>query len=500
MSELELGIHREITNMYELINPVRVFLSDASWNKVRSCRSYLELRLTENNPIYGVNTGFGSLANTWIENNKLQDLQVNLIRSHAAGLGDEIPESITRTAMILLVNSLAKGYSGIREEVLTLLIEMINKRIHPVSYTMGSLGASGDLATLAHLALALIGEGEVIYEGRKYSSITELSLQPVTLQAKEGLALINGTHFIAAYSLHLSRRVDELIMHTLVGAALSLEATRGTSTAFDDHIASLRLHPGHRYVSTIMSRLLEGSKIIQSHQDMHVDHKVQDPYVFRCIPQVIGAVQDSLEYLNLTLSRELNSVTDNPLIFHEDDLILSGGNFHAEPLALPLETVGMALVEMANMSEMRINRLFHPQTEELPAFLASDPGLESGYMITHYTVAALLNRARVLSHPAVTDNISVSGSQEDHVSMAMGSAQKSTEIADLVEQIIALEIYLAIRGLNMQENRPSSSKLLESIISLVNSNIEFVREDHYVREKMIQIIELVRSGQILALV
>ncbi len=375
--------------------------------------------------------------------------------------------------MKLLVNSLAKGYSGIRVETIQLLIDMINSDIIPVTYKIGSLGASGDLATLAHLALVLIGEGEVWHNNQKINGIEALNrynLKPVELQAKEGLALINGTHFITAYALHLYDKVNKMIEHNIIGTSLSLEATRGTSAAYSDKIAALRKHPGHSIIASKLRDTLDGSDILKSHISMEKDHKVQDPYVFRCVPQVLGAVEDALEYLKITVIREINSVTDNPLIFADADMIISGGNFHAEPLALPLENIGMALVEIGNITEKRINRLVHPQTPELPAFLAVNSGVESGYMIAHYTVAALLNRARVLSHPAVTDNISVSGSQEDHVSMAMGSAQKSFEIAELVEQIIALEIYLAVRGLNLQ-NRPKSSDTLENVIKIVNKVI-----------------------------
>lgn len=499
MTRLELGLKRSDKEIMEILDKKEVFLSKMTWDSVNNCRLVLEERLSENIPLYGINTGFGFLANESIEEDELGKLQINLVRSHAAGLGDEVSIEVTRTAMILLVNSLAKGYSGIRVETLKLLIDLINRDIIPVTYQIGSLGASGDLATLAHVAMVLIGEGNVRYKGQTYPSLEILekeNLSPVILCAKEGLALINGTHFITAYSLHLLKIVGSLINHNVIGTCLTLEAIRGTARAYDDKLAILRPHPGHRIIAEKLRNVLKDSDILASHKDMEFDHKVQDPYVLRCVPQILGAVYDARTYLEISVVREINSVTDNPLIFPETGEIISGGNFHAEPLALPLETVGMALVEVGNVSEKRINRLVHPQTKELPAFLASDPGVESGYMIPHYTIAALLNRARVLSNPAVTDNISVSGSQEDHVSMGMGSALKSTEIAGLIEQIVALEIYLAVRGLNMQE-RANSSPILEKIISQINSEIEFVKEDHYVRPKMIKAIELLKSGRLL---
>ncbi len=499
MNRLELGIERSEIDIKELLTDKEVYLSKTTWDGVNNCRLVLEERLSENTPLYGINTGFGFLANESIEEDELGQLQVNLVRSHAAGLGEEVSIEVTRTAMMLLVNSLAKGYSGIRVETLKLLIELINRDIIPVTYQIGSLGASGDLATLAHVAMVLIGEGEVNYKGKRYPSLEILNkenLEPVILQAKEGLALINGTHFISAYSLHLLNKVESMINHNVIGTSLTLEAIRGTARAYDDKLAMVRPHPGHRIIAEKLRNALKDSGILESHKSSEFDHKVQDPYVLRCVPQILGAVYDAKTYLKISVIREINSVTDNPLIFAETGEIISGGNFHAEPLALPLEAVGMALVEVGNVSEKRINRLVHPQTKELPAFLASDPGVESGYMIPHYTVAALLNRARVLSNPAVTDNISVSGSQEDHVSMGMGSALKSTEIAELIEQIVALEIYLAVRGLNMQE-RDRSSPILEKIISQINSEIEFVKEDHYVRPKMIKAIEMIKSGKLI---
>lgn len=499
-NRVELGVEKDQSDMYDLLDASEIYISDETRDRVGKCRIYLDDKMSENKPIYGISTGFGSLANKWIDTSKLDQLQLNLIRSHAAGLGEIVPKYITKTAILLLINSLAKGYSGIRLKTLDMLITLVNQDIIPVTYEIGSLGASGDLATLAHSALVLIGEGKVHYKGKILNSkevFEKERITPIILKAKEGLALINGTHFITSYTLHISDKLKKLIDHNIIGTSLSLEATRGTATAYDDLLATVRKHPGHKSTADKLREILKGSEILLSHRDTSSDHKVQDPYVFRCVPQILGAVNDAHSYLMDTLVREINSITDNPLIFFEEDRIISGGNFHAEPLAIPLETIGMALVEIGNVTEKRINRLVHPQTKELPAYLASDPGVESGYMITHYTVAALLNRIRVLSHPAVTDNISVSGSQEDHVSFGMGSALKTWEILEIVEQIVALEIYLAIRGLNMQVERQNSSPILENIINYVNNKIEFVKQDHVVHDKMIAAIDILRSNELL---
>lgn len=504
MEAFELGTELDSVSMFQLLDPnLKVNLADGNRGLVQQCRDILEEKISLNEPIYGVSTGFGHLANKFIPKDQIALLQVNLIRSHAAGLGAEIPPNITRIAMILLANSLAKGHSGIRLETLDLLIFMINNDIIPVTYQFGSLGASGDLAPLAHVALALIGEGEVIYQNHRYVShnlFGKLDKKTISLEAKEGLALINGTHFITAFSLQLLQDAKNLVLHNLLGTSLSIEATRGTIRAFDARISSVRRQPGQIITANILHQLLIGSEIIHSHQDVAADHKVQDPYVFRCAPQVTGAILDGIKYLQTAVSYEVNAVTDNPLIFVETKEIISGGNFHAEPLALPLETLAMAMIELANITERRIDRLVHPNTPELPSFLAKNPGVESGYMIPHYTSAAILNRLRVLAHPAVTDNTPVSGSQEDHVSNGMNSATKAHEILNLSQQIIALEIYLAVRGLNLQEGRPQSSEVLEKIVEVVNAEIPHEENDHYVRPKMLAAHSMLQENKLIGII
>ncbi len=404
--------------------------------------------------------------------------------------------------MILLANSLSKGYSGIQLTTLELLIEIINNQLIPVTYKYGSLGASGDLATLAHVALCLIGEGEFLVDNEKISAkeiLKKYSLSSVNLKAKEGLALINGTHFMTSFALHILKRGKILLLHSMITAALTIEAMQGTNTPFHPLISSVRQHHGHKIVANIIWELLDGSKIITSHKDPAVDHKVQDPYAMRCIPQVIGAIWEAFAYLEGVVATEVNSVTDNPLIFVEDKLVMSGGNFHGEPLAIPLDTVSMAIIELANITEARISRLNNPWDDQLHAFLAGDPGIESGYMIAHYTVASLINRIRTLGHPACIDNIPVSGGQEDHVSMGMNSATKAYEILEIAEEIVANELIMAVRALNMQE-RNKSSEILETVIKLVNKNIPFELSDHVVHNTVQQSLSLIRSGKIIKVV
>ncbi|RMG41488.1 MAG: histidine ammonia-lyase [Methanobacteriota archaeon] len=498
MNSFSLGTSLTRESMYSLLDPnLVVQISPETVEVVTKCRVMLEEEIEKEKPIYGVSTGFGQLANTWIEKERLEELQINLIRSHAAGMGDPIPKEITRTAMILLANSLAKGHSGIRMQTLELLKELINFNAIPITYQLGSLGASGDLAPLAHVALVLMGEGVLEYHGQRMDAnefFKRTGLEPVRLAAKEGLALINGTHFITAYALHILNLARQLLTEGMVAAALSLEALRGTSSHFNPLISSVRPHHGQQTVSSLMLQLLEGSQILKSHADPEIDHKVQDPYSLRCIPQVLGAAWDAFEYLEAKVVIEVNSVTDNPLIFPEEGMVLSGGNFHAEPLALPLEMATLAFAEIGSIAERRINRLVHPATKELPPFLAPNAGLQSGYMIPHYTAAATLNRLRTLCFPAVIDNSPVSGDQEDHVSMGMTSAIKCHEAAKLCQQIISLELLLAIRGLNLQEGRPQSSTLLEKIIDQFNHKIPFIRDDHYVHPIMKAAYEYLKSN------
>jgi len=478
-------------------HPERIDLGNSQIQRIKTCRSTLDRINKKEEPVYGVSTGFGHLENKWIPPEKQSQLQINLLRSHAIATGDQIPEKITHIAMILLANSLAKGHSGIRLSTLKRIIFFIKHQIIPITYTIGSLGASGDLAPLAHLALGFIGEGDVSYQGRRYSGeeiLEELDLSPLELKAKEGLALINGTHFITAYATNLLHQTKSLLKCSLLASALSIESLRATDTPFRLEIGQLRSHPGHLTISNIMQQILDGSQIISSHKDPRIDHKTQDAYAFRCIPQVMGAIWDALAYLERVVRIEINSVTDNPLVFPASDEIISGGNFHAEPLGFPLETSCLALIELANITEARVSRLVSPFTPELPAFLANKPGIESGYMIAHYTVAALVNKLRGLAHPNITDNIPVSGNQEDHVSMAMNTAVRSDEIFKLVKEVVLFELMMAIRGLNLVDHQ-SSSSILEEVIEHVNNSIPFERSDHVIHHTLTAFKDLYQTGK-----
>lgn len=499
MSNIILGEQLTAADVHRLVNvTTKVVLPDQAKERVEACVDFLNSINQDEQPIYGISTGFGYFQNKWINHDEQKQLQINLIRSHSAGTGEPIPKSIVRTAMILLANSLAKGYSGIRLATLELLIDLINKDLIPVTYSIGSLGASGDLAPLAHMALTLVGEGEIWSSDQHIPSDVALqqhNLHPIKLLSKEGLALINGTHFMTAYALHILHRSRNLIMYSLLASGLTIETLKGTDLPFSSLVCSVRQHAGHRVVAETMQRILADSQIIISHRDPKFDHKVQDPYVLRCIPQVVGAIWDAFAYLERTVEVEINSVTDNPLIFVDEQQVISAGNFHGEPLALPLDSVGIALVELANLTEGRISRLNNPFEAELKAFLADNPGLESGYMIAHYAVAAIVNRLRVLAHPASADNIPVSGGQEDHVSMGMTAATKTLEILQLVEEVVANEMFMAARGLNFNKVYKSST-ILEKLFEVINTEIPHVPQDHIVRSKLQAAVNLLRSGKL----
>lgn len=498
---LNLGEKTTTQFLYKAaIQDVEVKITTEFKNKVIASREVLEMINSKEEPVYGVSTGFGLLENTWIPKENQELLQQNLIRSHAVGTGPQVPDTIAKMAMVLLANSLAKGYSGIRLETLELLVQLIKHNIIPLTYTIGSLGASGDLAPLAHIALALMGEGMVTHGNETHPTMdvfTQIGIQPINLSAKEGLALINGTHFVTAYSIFCLEHAHDLLKHSLLAASLTIEALRGTDTPFDPGISAIRAHPGQIIVARAMKKLLDGSNILSSHRDPRHDRKVQDAYAIRCIPQVMGAIWNALTTLQQVADIEANSVTDNPLII--EDKVISGGNFHAEPLGLPLEYVALALVELGNITEARIARLVSPTTTELPAFLASEAGLESGYMIAHYTTAALLNKVRNMSHPNLADNIPVSGGQEDHVSMAMNTAVKTYEILHLVEEIVSFELLMAVRGLSLTDH-PTSSPVLEAVLKLISQNLTLPKTDHVIRDVQQGMLQLMRGGELIQLV
>ncbi len=431
------------------IDGEHVAISPSASPRVAASRKLIEQIVDRDEVVYGVNTGFGKLSDVRIAHDDLRQLQLNLVRSHACGIGEPLSEPEVRAMIVLRANVLALGFSGIRGEVIKLLCDMLNRRVHPVVPEKGSVGASGDLAPLAHLALSVIGEGEAFFGGERISSgeaLTRAQLKPLQLEAKEGLALLNGTQGMHAVGGLALLRAQRLARVADVSGAMSLEALKGTPVAFDPRLQDARPHPGQKAAAEHLLWLVQGSEIRESH--LTDDPRVQDAYSLRCMPQVHGAVRGALAHCEETLLIESASATDNPLVFAETNDVISGGNFHGAPLALAFDYAAIAMADLMSMSERRTDRLVNPdKSEGLPAFLARRPGLESGFMIAHVAAASLVNEARVLAHPASVDNITTSGGKEDHVSMGMTSALKLRSIVELAENLLAIELLAAAEGL-----------------------------------------------------
>ncbi len=427
----------------------QVGLAEAARARIERARLTVEKIIEEGRIVYGVNTGFGKLSDVHIAPSELRQLQLNLVRSHACGVGPALSEGETRAMLLLRANVLALGYSGARTSVVEMLLEMLARGVHPVIPEKGSVGASGDLAPLAHLALTVIGEGEAVYRGERMASMDALraaGLKPLQLEAKEGLALLNGTQAMCAVgglALHRALKLSELAD---VAGAMTLEALKGTPAAFDERIHLARPHPGQLAVAAHLRELLQESEIRNSH--LENDPRVQDAYSLRCMPQVHGAVRSALAHAREIIETETGSATDNPLVFSDGEEVLSGGNFHGAPVALALDYAALALTDLASISERRIERLVNPDMSEgLPAFLTAHPGMSSGFMIAQVTAVALLNEMKVLAHPASIDNLPTSGGKEDHVSMGMTAATKLRTIVDNAEHVISIELLAAAEGL-----------------------------------------------------
>jgi histidine ammonia-lyase len=435
------------------IGQVKVRLSEHARQRMQASRDVIQRICERNDPVYGVNTGFGRLAETRIPHQDLWALQTNLVRSHACGVGEPLPAPETRAMLALRANVLAMGFSGARPVVAETLLAMLARGVLPVVPSKGSVGASGDLAPLAHLALAVIGEGEVVADGRRMPAADALQasgIEPIKLEAKEGIALLNGTQAMVAVGGLALAKAQRLLDVADVAGAMTLEALLGTPVAFDARIHDARPHEGQKLVARRMRDLLEGSEIRESHREG--DPRVQDAYSLRCIPQVHGAVRGAIQHAVDVLEIETGSATDNPLVFSGVEEVLSGGNFHGAPLALALDYAAIALTDLASISERRIDRLINPDlNEHLPAFLTSHPGTGSGFMIAHVTAVALLNECRVLAHPASTDNAPTSGGREDHVSMGMTSALKLRQVVENVERVLAVELLAAAEGLEYRK-------------------------------------------------
>lgn len=439
---------------------MQIDLSKVARQKIQRNRKFLDNKLKDNDALYyGINTGFGALHDVRIPKDQLQELQENLVMSHACGMGDEVKHEVVKLMMFLKIKGLSLGYSGISEETVQLLIDLYNNGIYPVVWEVGSLGASGDLAPLAHLSLPLIGLGTVRYKGKKRdtkSVLKETGLQPVKLKAKEGLALLNGTQFMSAwgcYSIIEAERVEKIADLT---AAISLDAFDGNPTAFHPAIQKIRNHEGQIESAANVLQFLKGSEIARQEKE-----NVQDPYSFRCVPQVHGAVKFAINQVRDVFEREINAVTDNPLIFEEEDLIISGGNFHGEPLAIALDYLGIAMSELASISERRTFQLLSGRSG-LPKFLVKDSGLNSGLMIPQYTAAAIVSMNKQLATPASVDTITSSDGQEDHVSMGANAAVKTYKIVYNIEKVLAIEFMTAMQALDFRKPL-KSSPLIEKI-------------------------------------
>ncbi len=478
-----------------------VALAAAARERMQASRAVVASILNTGRTMYGVNTGFGKLADVRIAAEHLAQLQTNLVRSHACGLGDPLSEEESRAMLLLRANVLAKGYSGVRVEVVELLLAMLNAGVHPVIPARGSVGASGDLAPLAHLALVVIGEGEAMWNGQRMpggAALQAAGLQPVALAAKEGLALLNGTQAMTAVGAASLLRAEQLTLLADVAGAMTLEALKGTPVAFDARIHAARPHAGQGRAAAHLAELLEQSEIRDSHRNG--DPRVQDAYCLRCMPQVHGAVLGVLAHARQVLETESGSATDNPLVFPGevtgDGDVLSGGNFHGAPLSYVFDYACIALTDLASIAERRIDRLVNPDINEgLPAFLCADAGLSSGYMIAHVTAAALLNECKVLAHPSSTDSVPTSGGKEDHVSMGMTGALKLRRIVENLEWILAIELLCAAQGLDYRLPLKPAHRLQQAH-ALIRSRVAHLEEDREPHADIRMLAAMIHSGEL----
>jgi histidine ammonia-lyase len=457
--------------------------------RINKCRKYLDEKINNSNDLfYGINTGFGYLQNVQIDKSQLQELQCNLLKSHACGMGEEVPKDIVKLMLAFKIKSLSYGHSGVQAATVERLMDMYNNDVLPVIFTQGSLGASGDLAPLSHLSLPLIGLGEVYHAGVKMpaaEAMNKFGWLPIELKSKEGLALINGTQFMTAYGLHNLIQCQRLIRWADIIAAISYDAFDCITEPLHENIHAIRPHKGQVETAAAMRQLLSGSEIAAQKKS-----QVQDPYSFRCIPQVHGASKDSFDYIQRVFINEINSVTDNPNIFPDEDMILSGGNFHGQALAITLDFLAIAMAELGSISERRTYQLISGQ-RGLPAFLVKNPGLNSGLMITQYTAAGIVSENKQLCTPSSVDSIPSSNNQEDHVSMGANAATKCKRVVDNLEKILAIELLNAIQALEFR--RPlKTSAVLEEIISAFRKEVSFNEADRILHEDMIKAVNFIK--------
>lgn len=457
--------------------------------------------LSSGKAVYGINTGFGSLARVRIEKDQYEDLQKNLLLSHAAGVGELLSDDVVRLILLMKINALAQGASGIRREAIDFLIGLYNNEIYPCIPSKGSVGASGDLAPLAHLSLPLIGEGEVRIAGKKQSAKTALKkygLTPLKLAPKEGLALLNGTQVSTALALMGLFAAEDCFAAALVSGGLSVDAAMGSTTPFRREIHTLRGQQGQMDVAQKFLSLLSGSAIRKSH-DNENDHRVQDPYCLRCMPQVMGACLDHIRFTADIFEREANAVTDNPLVLSEKGEVISGGNFHAEPVAMAADTLALAIAEIGAMSERRIAMLIDTKISGLPPFLVKEAGVNSGFMIAHVTAAALASENKQMSHPASVDSLPTSANQEDHVSMATHAARRLTDMAFNTATIVGIELMAAAQGVAFHQPL-KTSKTLQQVVSALRKDVPAYDRDHYIAPDIQKATAMVQAGEFLPFV
>ena len=482
--------HLSIEQIGEIVyGGYKIELSNDAQRRISECRKYLDKKIEESTvPIYGVTTGFGSLCNVSIGSDYLAQLQINLMMSHACGTGDRVPNDIVKIMLLLKIQSLSYGFSGCQLATVNRLIDFFNNDVYPIVYMQGSLGASGDLVPLAHLSLPLVGLGEVEYKGKVLTSVEVLKKfkwQPIQLASKEGLALLNGTQNMGAFAVwsllqsqRLSKWADKI-------AAMSLDAYYGLTAPFTDAVHQVRPHKGQIVTAARMRELLEGSEIIEKPKSY-----VQDPYSFRCIPQVHGTVKDTIEYVRSVVDVEVNSATDNPTVCPDEDLIISAGNFHGEPIAMPMDFLAIALCELANISERRIYKLVSG-TRGLPSFLVANPGVNSGFMIPQYTAASIVSLNKTLSTPSSVDSIPSSQGQEDHVSMGANAAIKLYKVVLNTERVLAIELFNAAQALDFR--RPlKSSPAVEAIHAAYRKVVPFIVDDEVMYPHIAHSIEFLK--------
>lgn len=479
-------------------NPIQVSLSKNVQNNVHSASRVVIDILRSDQAVYGVNTGFGKFSEVRIEKDKVEELQKRLVYSHAAGIGDPVQPEIVRLIMLLKIKSLSLGHSGCRLEVIDQLIQLLNLNIIPYIPEKGSVGASGDLAPLAHMSLTLMGEGQAFIEGKNgwqlvdsKKALRKFGIKPISFKAKEGLAVLNGTQVSTSYGLWALLMARNLVKTADIIGAITLEGLLGTLAPFDARVHKIRNHPGQGTVAANIRKILAKSPVVASH--LNDDNRVQDAYSLRCIPQVHGAIRDGLDYIEGVLKREINSVTDNPLIFPDKGDVISGGNFHAAPVGYVSDFLGILLSDLANISERRIEHMQDPNVSLLPGFLTQSGGLNSGFMIAHVTAAALSSENKVLAHPASVDSIPTSANKEDHVSMATHAGRKAVEIAKNLENILAIELISACQALDLRAPL-NPSKGTGAVLEIVRSHIPFWKDDRQIYKDMDIARKIISSG------